>query len=300
MKKYILTIDAGTTGLTVILFDDKLKIIDKEYSELSQIYPKENWVEHDPNELIDKIELATDKIIKKHFKKNITSIGITNQRESVVVWNEKTGKPIYNTIVWQCKRTNDFCKSLKKEKKSVFKKTGLYIDSYFSATKLKWIIDNVKCAKRLIENDKLMFGTVDTWIIWNLTNRKKHLTDFTNASRTLLYNINDKKWDNELLKLFNVPKKVLPEVKNSIDNYGIYQKYNIPINAVAGDQQAALFGQGCFKKGNSKCTYGTGLFFLMNTGQNRIDSKNMLITTLSIDENGKCLLMLHMITLLKE
>ena len=287
MKKYILTIDAGTTGLTVILFDDELKIVDKEYSELRQIYPNENWVEHDPTELIDKIELATDKITKKHFKKNITSIGITNQRESVVVWNKKTGKPIYNTIVWQCKRTNDFCKSLKKEKKSVFKKTGLYIDSYFSATKLKWIIDNVKCAKLLIENDKLMFGTVDTWIIWNLTNRKKHLTDFTNASRTLLYNINDKKWDNELLKLFNIPKKVLPEVKNSIDNYGIYQKYNIPINAVAGDQQAALFGQGCFKKGNSKCTYGTGLFFLMNTGQNRIDSKNMLITTLSVDENGK-------------
>jgi len=224
MKKYILTIDAGTTGLTVILFDDELKIVDKEYSELSQIYPNENWVEHDPTELIDKIELATDKITKKHFKKNITSIGITNQRESVVVWNKKTGKPIYNTIVWQCKRTNDFCKSLKKEKKSVFKKTGLYIDSYFSATKLKWIIDNVKCAKLLIENDKLMFGTVDTWIIWNLTNRKKHLTDFTNASRTLLYNINDKKWDNELLKLFNIPKKVLPEVKNSIDNYGIYQK----------------------------------------------------------------------------
>ena len=287
MEKYILTIDAGTTGLTVILFNDKLKIIDKEYSELSQIYPKKNWVEHDPNELIDKIELATDKIIKKHFKKNITSIGITNQRESVVAWNKKTGKPIYNTIVWQCKRTNDFCKSLKKEKKSVFKKTGLYIDSYFSATKLKWIIDNVKYAKRLIENDKLMFGTVDTWIIWNLTNRKNHLTDFTNASRTLLYNINDKKWDNELLKLFNVPKKVLPKIKNSIDDYGIYQKYNIPITAVAGDQQAALFGQGCFKKGNSKCTYGTGLFFLMNTGQNRIDSKNMLITTLSIDENGK-------------
>ncbi len=287
MKKYILSIDAGTTGLTVLLFNEELSIVYKDYSEINQIYPKPTWVEHDPIELIKKINNSLKKITKKYNTKNIYSIGITNQRESVVVWNKKTGKPVYNAIIWQCRRTSDYCKEKKNKSKMIFKKTGLYLDSYFSATKIKWILDNLKEAEKTIKRDDLICGTIDSWIIWNLTNREKHLTDYTNASRTLLYNINNKDWDDDLLELFNIPRKMLPEVKNSIDNFGITHEYNIPINAVAGDQQAALFGQGCFSKNSSKCTYGTGIFFLLNTGKKRIDSKNMLLTTLAIDENGE-------------
>ncbi len=287
MKKYVLSIDAGTTGVTLLLFDKNLNIKSKEYAELNQIYPKPTWVEHDPIELIKKIELLFNQIVKKYPVENIASIGITNQRESIVIWNKKTGLPIYNTIVWQCRRTKNYCKTLKDRNKSIFNKTGLYVDSYFSATKIKWILDNVKGTKKLLKDNLLLCGTIDTWIIWNLTKRKMHLTDHTNASRTLIYNINNKKWDDELLGLFKIPKRILPEVKNSIDDFGQYQDYNIPIYAVAGDQQAALFGQGCFKKNSSKCTYGTGLFFLLNTGKKRIDSKNKLLTTLAINNKGK-------------
>ncbi len=286
MEKYILSIDAGTTGLTILLFNKKLKVEHKEYIELNQIYPNPTWVEQDPIELIDKIEILLDRIIKKNSNKNIISIGITNQRESVVVWNKKTGKPIYNTIVWQCRRTKKYCQSLKTKERLVFDKTGLYLDSYFSATKIKWILENIKESKKLLQEDLLLCGTIDTWIVWNLTKRSKHLTDYTNASRTLLYNINNQEWDDELLDLFNIPKKILPNVKKSIDDFGKHDKYNIPINAVAGDQQAALFGHGCVQKNSSKCTYGTGLFFLLNTGKKRIDSKNNLLTTLAVGEDG--------------
>ena len=287
MEKYILSIDAGTTGITLLLFDKNLTIKSKEYAELTQFYPKSTWVEHDPIELIKKIKLLFKKIIKNHPIENIASIGITNQRESIVIWNKKTGLPIYNTIVWQCRRTKDYCKTLKNKNKLIFDKTGLYVDSYFSATKIKWILDNVKGTGKLLKEDLLLCGTIDTWIIWNLTNRKMHLTDYTNASRTLIYNINSKQWDNELLELFDIPKKILPKVKNSIDYFGEYSDYKTPIHAVAGDQQAALFGQGCFNKNSFKCTYGTGLFLLLNTGKKRIDSKNNLLTTLAIDNKGK-------------
>jgi len=288
MKKYILSIDAGTTGITVLLFDKNLNIVKKEYAELKQYYPKPGWVEHDPEELIIKINQLIEKIKYNIPKNSIISTGITNQRESVVLWNKLTGKPIYNIIVWQCRRTEKFCKRInKKYQKTVFNKTGLYIDSYFSATKIKWIIDNCKNTKKLIKEDKILCGTIDTWIVWNLTNRKNHITDFTNASRTMLFNINKKIWDNNLLEIFNIPKSILPEVKNSSDDFGIIDNTDIKINSIAGDQQSALYGHGAFKINSSKCTYGTGLFFLLNSGKKRIDSKNGLLTTLACDKNGK-------------
>ncbi|MBI65668.1 MAG: glycerol kinase [Candidatus Marinimicrobia bacterium] len=291
MKKYILSIDSGTTGVTTLLLDEKLKVVHKEYLELNQFFPNPGWVEHNPNELISKIFKQLNNIDKKYGLKNILSIGITNQRETIVLWDKLTGKPVYNAIVWQCRRTKDYCEKLKTKKTSneIFKKTGLYIDSYFSATKIKWILENIPLAKKTNDKNQLLFGTIDTWIIWNLTNRKKHLTDYTNASRTMLYNINEKKWDSELLNLFKIPKKILPKIKNSMDNFGeaVIKKYFIPISGIAGDQQSALFGQGCYNKNTSKCTYGTGLFYLLNTGKIRQDSKSGLLTTLAIDENGK-------------
>ena len=289
MKKYILSIDAGTTGITLVLVDKKANIVQKEYLEINQYYPLPGWVEHDPIELIKKIKKLLARIHRKGFLKKTHSIGITNQRESIVVWNKKTGKPIYNTIVWQCRRTKKECEKIKKQNKhySIFKKTGLYLDSYFSATKIKWILENVKNSKKLLKKDLLLCGTIDTWIMWNLTNENNHLTDFTNACRTMLYNINTKSWDNSLLKLFSIPKRILPIVKNSMDDFGTLINTNIPINAVAGDQQSALFGNGCTKPNSSKCTYGTGLFFLYNTGKKRIDSKSKLLTTLAIDNKGK-------------
>ena len=287
MKKYVVSIDAGTTGLTILLFDKNLSIVHKEYSELKQFYPNPTWVEHDPTELIKKIQSLFKRIIKKYPVSSIKSIGITNQRESIILWDKRTGKPVYNTIIWQCRRTKEYCKKIKNKNKLIFSKTGLYIDSYFSATKIKWILENVPKAQIILNKGSLLCGTIDTWIIWNLTNRKMHLTEHTNASRTLIYNINKKDWDSDLLDLFKIPKKILPQVKKSIDDFGNYEDYNIPINGVAGDQQAALFGQGCFEKYSSKCTYGTGIFFLLNTGNKRIDSKNMLLTTLAINKEGE-------------
>ena len=291
MKKYILSIDSGTTGVTTLLLNKNLKIIHKEYSELKQFFPKPGWVEHNPNELIKKIFKQLRNIKKNYNLNDIASIGITNQRETVVLWNKKNGKPVYNAIVWQCRRTKEYCEKLKKNKLSnkVFNKTGLYIDSYFSATKINWILKNIPLAKELNKNNQLLFGTIDTWIIWNLTNKKKHLTDFTNASRTMLYNINKKEWDKELLDLFTISNNILPQVKNSMDDFGqaIIENYSIPILGVAGDQQAALFGQGCHYKNTSKCTYGTGLFYLLNTGKIRKNSKSGLLTTLAINKHGK-------------
>ena len=292
MSKYILSIDAGTTGITAMLFDKQTNIVKKEYAEFSQIYPKPGHVEHDPLEIWNTTKKLLNKIAKQ-YDNQIHSIGITNQRETVVLWNKKTGKPIYNAIVWQCKRTSDKCNELIEGDYSelIRNKTGLPISSYFSASKIEWIIDNVSNAKELIKEKSLLFGTIDTWLIWNLTNGQSHMTDHTNACRTMLYNINTFGWDNELLDLFNLHKSILPEINNSTGFFGemnldIFSQ-KIPITGVAGDQQAALFGQYGFNENDTKCTYGTGCFILTNTGNVKIDSNNGLLTTLSCDKNGK-------------
>ena len=288
MKKLILSIDQGTTSSRSILFDLKGKKIFSSQYEFRQIFPNLGWVEHNPED-IWRVTLRTIKeAIKKskRLKAKIISIGITNQRETTILWNKKTGKPIYNAIVWQDRRTNKICENLKKRKlESLFrKKTGLFIDPYFSATKVKWILDNVSSAKKLLKNKQLLFGTIDTFLIWRLTNKISHLTDATNASRTLMYNINSNKWDTDILNKLKIPKSILPEVKNSADNFGKTSKKiigeEIPIHAVLGDQQAAAVGQTCFEKGSVKSTYGTGAFAIMNTGNKKILSKNKLLTTI--------------------
>ena len=292
---YILSMDQGTTSSRAIIFDKKGKIVSVAQKEFKQIFPKPGWVEHNPDEIfstqIDVTKKAVTKINIKH--NNISAIGITNQRETILVWDKNTGKPIYNAIVWQDKRTSNYCNKLKKLGKSDFikEKTGLVIDSYFSATKVKWILDNVKGARKKAENGKLVLGTIDTWLIWNLTNGEQHITDPSNASRTLLFNINEMNWDDELLKLFKIPKTMLPKVKQSSEIFGytnsIFPNSMIPIAGIAGDQQAALFGQMCTKKGMVKNTYGTGCFMLMNIGKKPIISKNNLLTTVAWRIKGK-------------
>ena len=288
MKKLILSIDQGTTSSRSILFDLNGKKIFSSQYEFKQIFPNLGWVEHNPEE-IWKVTLKTlkDAIKKsKRLKAKIISIGITNQRETTILWDKNTGKPVYNAIVWQDRRTQKICENLKKRKleSSFRKKTGLFIDPYFSATKVKWILDNISMAKKLLKKKQLMFGTIDTFLIWRLTNRKYHLTDATNASRTLMYNINSNNWDKEILKKLKIPKSILPNVKNSADNFGVTSKkiigLEIPINAVLGDQQAAAVGQACFDIGSVKSTYGTGAFAIMNTGNKKILSKNKLLTTI--------------------
>ncbi len=274
MSKYILSIDAGTTGITVILFDKNTNIIKKKYSEFSQIYPKTGYVEHDPLE----IWTTTEKLlidILQDYKNKIHSIGITNQRETIVAWNKKTGQPIHNAIVWQCKRTLSECKHLIEKGYSniIQEKTGLVIDSYFSATKIQWLINNIPEAKILMEKEELICGTIDTWLIWNLTNGEYHLTEHTNASRTMLYNINTFDWDDELLDIFNIDKSILPKITNSASHFGdaittIFDN-PVPITGVVGDQQAALFGQYGIRENDTKCTYGTGCFILTNTGEKK-------------------------------
>ena len=295
MKKFLVAIDQGTTSTRVILFDLKGNIKFRSQFEFKQYFPKDGWIEHNPNE----IWLTTLKALKKAINKatrlkgKIISLGITNQRETTILWNKKTGKPIYNAIVWQDRRTQKYCENLKKRKheKSFRKKTGLFIDPYFSATKIKWILQNVKDSKKLLNSNNLLFGTVDTFLIWKLTNGKKHLTDATNASRTMLFNINNSKWDEEILKKLNISKNILPLVKNSADDFGITDKKivgkEIPISAVLGDQQAAAVGQACFEKGSIKSTYGTGAFVIMNTGSKKIYSNNKLLTTICYRLNGK-------------
>ena len=295
MKKFLVSIDQGTTSTRSILFDIKGNILFTSQFEFKQYFPKNGWVEHDPNE----IWLTTIKSLKKVINKalklkgKILSIGITNQRETTILWNKKTGKPIYNAIVWQDRRTEKYCEYLKKKKyeKKFREKTGLFIDPYFSATKIKWILQNVKQSKNLLKSNNLLFGTVDTFLIWKLTSGKKHLTEATNASRTLLYNINKNQWDTEIIKKLKIPINILPEVKNSADDFGITDKkivgQNIPISAVLGDQQAAAVGQACFEKGSTKSTYGTGAFVLMNTGYKKINSKNKLLTTICYRLNNK-------------
>ena len=295
MKKFLVAIDQGTTSTRAILFDVKGNVKFTSQLEFKQYFPKNGWVEHNPNEIWLTTLKALRKVIKKasDLKGNIISLGITNQRETTILWNKKTGKPIYNAIVWQDRRTQTYCEKLKNRKyeKSFRKKTGLFIDPYFSATKIKWILENVKNSKKLLKSNNLLFGTVDTFLVWKLTKGKKHLTEATNASRTMLFNINNNKWDKEILRKLNIPKNILPEVKNSADDFGITNKKiigkEIPISAVLGDQQAAAVGQACFEKGSIKSTYGTGAFVIMNTGSKKIYSNNKLLTTICYRLNEK-------------
>ena len=293
--KAILAIDQGTTSTRAIVFSVNGEKLYSSQSEIKQYFPKNGWVEHDPEEIWKTTLQVVKNVIHKCKKKNIKilTVGIANQRETVVMWNKATGKPIYKAIVWQDRRTENLCQKLKKRKleNKVRKKTGLFIDPYFSATKINWVINNVKKAKQLLKKKQLLFGTIDTFLIWKLTNGRVHATDSTNASRTMLFNINSNKWDNELLKIFKVPKNILPQVKNSADNYGCTDKSligdSISITGVVGDQQAATIGQCCFSKGSVKSTYGTGAFMLMNTGSKKINSKNKLLTTICYRINNK-------------
>lgn len=282
---YILAIDQGTTGTTTVLYNQKGEIVDKAYKEFTQIFPQPGWVEHDPKEIWQTVIDTIEELIEKH-KEKISAIGITNQRETTILWNKNTGEPIYNAIVWQCRRTADYCDQLQDQQKIFKEKTGLPLDAYFSGTKIKWILENTK----EYNIDDIIFGTIDTWLIWKLTNGETHATDYTNASRTLIYNIKTKQWDKELCEILNIPLSILPEVKKSIDDYGQVESITsikgTPIYGVAGDQQAALFGQLCFNKGEVKNTYGTGCFLLMNTGKEMIESKNGLITTLGVNGSG--------------
>lgn len=288
IKQYILSLDQGTTSSRAILFDRKGKIINTAQKEFKQIYPKPGWVEHDPNEIWStQASVAAECVAKEGLNGlNIAGIGITNQRETTIIWDARTNKPIYNAIVWQDRRTSQYCDSLKKDyAKKIQEKTGLIIDAYFSASKIKWILDNVKGARKKAEKGLLRFGTVDSWLIWQLTRGKVHITDVTNASRTMLFNIHTLQWDEELLKLFNIPKNMLPEVKSSSEVYAktvtTLFATKIPISGIAGDQQAALFGQLCTKKGMVKNTYGTGCFIMMNTGEKAVLSSHKLLTTIA-------------------
>ncbi len=292
-EKYIIALDQGTTSSRAVLFDQNAKIVDITQQEFTQIFPKPGWVEHDPMEILDS-QFGVLKALVEKNKINpgtIEAIGITNQRETAVVWDKTTGKPVYNAIVWQDKRTANICEELKKEGLEDYVKssTGLVIDSYFSGTKVKWILENVSGAKEKAADGNLLFGTIDSWLIWNLTNRKIHVTDYTNASRTLMYNIKSLTWDDKLLGALGVPHSMLPEVKASGYHYGDYELEGakIPIAGIAGDQQAALFGQACFEPGMAKNTYGTGCFMLMNTGDKMQYSENGLLTTIAWGLDGK-------------
>lgn len=295
MAKYVLALDQGTTSSRAILFDKKGAIAGVSQKEFTQYFPKGGWVEHDPMEIwSSQLEVAQD-VLKKNgvSAKDIAAIGITNQRETTVVWDRKTGKPVYNAIVWQDRRTASICDKLKADglEKDIRNRTGLVVDAYFSGTKVKWILDNVKGTRKQAEKGELAFGTVDSWLIWNLTNGQTHVTDYSNASRTLMYNISELKWDKKLLKALDVPASVLPEVKDSSSVYGKTDKSlfggEIAIAGIAGDQQSALFGQACFEPGMAKNTYGTGCFMLMNTGENPVKSKQGLLTTIAWGLDGK-------------
>ena len=295
MAKYLMALDAGTTSNRCIIFDKEGNIVSVAQKEFTQIFPKPGWVEHNANEIWSTmmgvvIEAMTNAGIKYD---EISGIGITNQRETTIVWDKNTGEPVYNAIVWQCRRTSEFCDKLKDEGLTEVyrKKTGLVIDAYFSATKLKWILDNVKGAREKAEAGELLFGTVDTWLVWKLTRGEVHVTDYSNASRTMLYNITELDWDKDILKRMDIPECMLPTVKQSSEVYGVTDSGffggPIKIAGIAGDQQAALFGQTCFNKGDAKNTYGTGCFLLMNTGHDPVFSKNGLVTTIAWGKQGK-------------
>jgi glycerol kinase len=287
--KYILAIDQGTTGSRAIVYNKKGQKIASAYEEFPQYFPKPGWVEHNPEEIWKSVYNTIQKVITKVPPASIAAIGITNQRETTVIWNKKTGKPVYNAIVWQCRRTAERCNQLKKQKgmiEFIKARTGLPIDAYFSGTKIEWILKNKHNTK------DLCFGNTDTWTLWKLTGGKSHATDYTNASRTMLFNINKLEWDKDILKLFKIPKEILPNVLPSSGLFGKTVKIGelpagIPITGIAGDQQAALFGQACFEPGTMKNTYGTGCFILLNTGKKRVNSKHGLITTLACGPEGK-------------
>ena len=293
MKKYILALDQGTTSSRAIIFDNEQNIVEIAQREFPQIYPREGWVEHDPMEIYSsQYSVITEVIAKSGINvEEIASIGITNQRETTILWDKKTGRPIYNAIVWQCRRTAKIIDGLvdKGLTEYIQEATGLIPDAYFSGTKIKWILDNVEGARERAKNGEILFGTVDTWLTWKLTNGAVHATDYTNASRTMIFNINTLDWDEKLLNELDIPRCMLPEVCDSSHIYGnmIIQGTEIPIAGIVGDQQAALFGQACFEKGDAKNTYGTGCFMLMNTGDTPCKSKNGLLTTIALGLNGK-------------
>lgn len=295
-KKYIMALDRGTTSSRCIIFDKDGNIIKVAQKEFEQIYPKPGWVEHDAMEIWGSQSGVMREAVDTAGinPEEIAAIGITNQRETTVVWDKKTGKPIYNAIVWQCRRTSEICDELKEKglTECIREKTGLIIDAYFSATKVKWILDNVEGARERAKKGELLFGTIDTWLIWKLTGGRVHVTDYSNASRTMMYNINTLEWDKDILKELDIPEKMLPEVKESSCVYGytdsgLFADIKIPIAGCAGDQQSALFGQNCFEEGTAKNTYGTGCFLLMNTGEKPVKSENGLLTTISWGVDGK-------------
>ncbi|ETP67556.1 glycerol kinase [Planococcus glaciei] len=295
-KDYILSIDQGTTSSRAILFNHKGEIVQTAQQEFEQFFPKPGWVEHDANEIWTSVLACIAEVLRKADvdPTQIAGIGITNQRETAVVWDRNTGKPIYRAIVWQSRQTDGICKELKEQGHGELftKKTGLLIDAYFSGTKVKWILDNVEGAREKADNGDLMFGTIDSWLVYKLSGGKRHVTDYSNASRTLMYNIYDLEWDDELLEILTVPKSMLPEVCQSSEVYGHTVDYHffgheVPIAGMAGDQQAALFGQACFEKGMAKNTYGTGCFMLMNTGEEGVVSDHGLLTTLAWGVDGK-------------
>lgn len=297
-EKYVMSLDQGTTSSRAIIFNKKGEIVAKAQNEFTQFYPQNGWVEHDPNEILFSEMEAILSVLRqgKVDPKDIAGIGITNQRETTIVWDKETGKPIYNAIVWQCRRTADYCEKLKAEGLSDYVKetTGLLIDAYFSATKIKWILDNVEGARERAENGELLFGTIDTWLIWNLTVGKVHVTDYSNACRTMLFDIDKLQWDPYLCEKLGIPMSMLPEVKPSSCIYGECAKFpgmediaGIPIAGAIGDQPGALFGQGCFEEGQAKNTYGTGCFLLLNTGDKRINSRSNLLTGVAWGLDGK-------------
>ena len=298
-EKYILSLDQGTTSSRAVVFDKKGNIVHKAQKEFNQIYPQAGWVEHDPMEILfsqlnSVTQLFSDGVVSPS---QIAGIGITNQRETTIIWDRETGKPIYNAIVWQCRRTAAMCEKLKEKGLGDYVKehTGLLIDAYFSATKIRWILDHVKGAQEMAEEGKLLFGTVDTWLIWNLTGGTVHVTDYSNASRTMLFDVDKLCWDEYLCKELNIPMCMLPEVKPSSCVYGyvgknilgLEQLSGVPVSASIGDQPSALFGQGCFEEGMAKNTYGTGCFLLMNTGEKRVVSENNLVSGVAWGYNGK-------------
>ena len=293
MKKYILALDEGTTSARAILFDKNGSAVSSAQHEFTQIYPQSSFVEHNPLEIYSAQYTALTEAITKigASPDEIAAVGITNQRETVVVWDKNTGEPIYNAIVWQCRRTAEFCDELKAQglEEYISKTTGLKIDAYFSGTKIKWILDNVKGARQKAENGDLLFGTIDTWLIWKLSNGKIHVTDYTNASRTMFFDIHKLCWDKKLLEILTIPESMLPDVKPSSEIYGTINimGVDIAVSGIAGDQQAALFGQQCFEKGSVKNTYGTGCFLLMNTGDTAYNSQNGLLTTIAASVGDK-------------
>lgn len=295
MAKYVLALDAGTTSNRCILFNEKGEMCSVAQKEFKQIFPKPGWVEHDADEIWStQLGVAVEAMSKIRAKaEDIAAIGITNQRETTILWDKNTGEPVYNAIVWQCRRTSEYCDELKEKglTDKIREKTGLVIDAYFSGTKIKWILDNVEGVRERAEKGDILFGTVDTWLMWKLSGGKVHVTDYSNASRTMLYNIKELKWDDEILEIMNIPKSILPEVKPSSCVYGesdpSFLGGPIKMAGAAGDQQAALFGQACYDAGEAKNTYGTGCFMLMNTGEKINYSKNGLVTTIAWGYDGK-------------